>query len=31
MNRRWKRKIDFLVNEDVKLGKWENLKITLVE
>ena len=30
MNRRWKRKIDFLVNEDVKLGKWENLKITLI-
>lgn len=30
MNRRWKKKIDFLVNEEVKLGKWKNIKITLI-
>lgn len=31
MNKRWIKKIDFLVNEDVKYGKWENLKITLIQ
>src|SRR5210317_1057338 len=31
MNKRWINKIDFLVNEDVKYGKWENLKITLID
>ena len=30
MNKRWENKIDFLVNEDIKLGKWDNLKITLI-
>lgn len=29
MNRRWKRKIDFLVNEEMKFGKWDNVKITI--
>ena len=27
MNRRWKKRIDFLVNEDVRGGKWNNVKI----
>lgn len=29
MNRRWKRKIDFLVNEEMQFGKWDNVKITI--
>ena len=28
MNRRWKNRIDFLVNEDT-IGKWNNIKIKL--
>ena len=28
MNKRWKHRIDFLVNEDT-MGKWENIKIKL--
>jgi len=27
MNKRYKKRIDFLVNEDVKFGKWDNVKI----
>lgn len=27
MNRRWKRRIDFLVNRKMKGGKWNNVKI----
>lgn len=27
MNRRWKHRIDFLVNKSMKGGKWENVKI----
>lgn len=27
MNKRWHRRIDFLVNEEVKGGKWNNVKI----
>ena len=29
MNRRWKRRIDFLVNEEMRFGKWENVKISI--
>jgi 3D (Asp-Asp-Asp) domain-containing protein len=28
MNKRWKHRIDFLVNKDRKYGKWDNVKIT---
>ena len=28
MNKRWTKKIDFLVNNDVKLGKWFDVIIT---
>ena len=31
MNKRWKNRIDFLVNKDVKGGKWNNVKIKLYE
>jgi 3D (Asp-Asp-Asp) domain-containing protein len=31
MNKRWTNKIDFLVNQDIKGGKWENVKIYLQE
>mgnify|MGYP003860055701 FL=1 len=27
MNKRWKNKIDFLVNDKIKYGKWYNVKI----
>ena len=27
MNRRWKKRIDFLVNEEMRGGKWNNVKI----
>jgi hypothetical protein len=30
MNKRWKKRIDFLVNKDVKGGKWNNVKITII-
>jgi len=30
MNKRWKNRIDFLVNYDIKGGKWENVTISLV-
>lgn len=29
MNRRWRRRIDFLVHDSIRLGKWNNVKITL--
>lgn len=29
MNKRWKNRIDFLVNNERKLGKWYNVKLTL--
>ena len=29
MNKRWKKRIDFLVDYDLKGGKWENVKISL--
>lgn len=28
MNRRWRRKIDILVNDNIKLGKWKKVLIT---
>jgi 3D (Asp-Asp-Asp) domain-containing protein len=31
MNKRWKHRIDFLVNKDIKAGKWENIKITIIK
>jgi 3D (Asp-Asp-Asp) domain-containing protein len=31
MNKRWKHRIDFLVDYDIKGGKWENVKISLVD
>jgi len=31
MNKRWKHRIDFLVNKDIKGGKWENIKITIIK
>ena len=30
MNRRWRKRIDFLVNKDIKGGKWENVKIYII-
>ncbi len=27
MNRRWRRRIDFLVHDSIKLGKWNNVKL----
>ena len=31
MNKRWTRRIDFLVNKDMKYGKWKNVKIYIIE
>lgn len=31
MNKRWSYRIDFLVDESMRGGKWENVKIYLVE
>ena len=31
MNKRWKKRIDFLVNKTKKYGKWENIKMTIVK
>jgi|TARA_R100000482_G_scaffold42465_1_gene14774 3D (Asp-Asp-Asp) domain-containing protein len=31
MNKRWSHRIDFLVDESMRGGKWENVKIYLVE
>jgi hypothetical protein len=30
MNKRWTKKIDFLVNTTRRYGKWENVKIKLI-
>ena len=30
MNSRWKNRIDFLVNEDLKGGKWENVRVEII-
>jgi len=30
MNKRWTNRIDFLVNKNVKGGKWNNVKITII-
>ena len=30
MNKRWTKRIDFLVNKEMKYGKWENVKISVV-
>jgi len=29
MNKRWRRRIDFLVHDSIRLGKWTNVKIRL--
>lgn len=31
MNRRWTKRIDFLVNESMKGGKWRGVKIKLID
>jgi 3D (Asp-Asp-Asp) domain-containing protein len=31
MNKRWKHRIDFLVNKDMKYGKWGNVKISIIK
>ena len=31
MNRRWTNRIDFLVNKDLKGGKWENVRIEIID
>jgi len=31
MNKRWTKRIDFLVDKDVKGGKWNNVKITIIK
>ena len=31
MNKRWKSRIDFLVNEDLKGGKWENVIVEIID
>ena len=30
MNKRWTNRIDFLVNEDLKGGKWENVRVEII-
>tara|TARA_B100001248_G_C27384932_1_gene459099 strand:+ start:1055 stop:1393 length:339 start_codon:yes stop_codon:yes gene_type:complete len=30
MNKRWNKRIDFLVNKEMKYGKWENVKLKLI-
>ena len=30
MNRRWSHRIDFLVNQDIKGGKWENVRVEII-
>ena len=30
MNSRWKNRIDFLVNEELKYGKWENVTVNIL-
>lgn len=31
MNKRWHRRVDFLVNKELKNGKWKNVKIYIHE
>ena len=31
MNKRWTKRIDFLVNEDITGGKWNNIKIEIIK
>ena len=31
MNRRWKHRIDFLVNKEMRYGKWKDVKIYLLD
>ena len=31
MNRRWLSRIDFLVNEDMTGGKWENVRVEIID
>ncbi len=31
MNKRYTKRIDFLVNKEVRLGKWSDVKITIVK
>ena len=31
MNRRWTKKIDFLVDNEIKLGKWDGVRIKIEE
>jgi 3D (Asp-Asp-Asp) domain-containing protein len=31
MNKRWSKRIDFLVNTDMKYGKWNNVKIYVIK
>ena len=30
MNRRWSHRIDFLVNQNIKGGKWENVRVEII-
>ena len=30
MNRRWSHRIDFLVNQSIKGGKWENVRVEII-
>ena len=30
MNKRWSHRIDFLVNQDMKGGKWENVRVEII-
>ena len=30
MNRRWSHRIDFLVNKEIKGGKWENVRVEIL-
>ena len=31
MNKRWTKRIDFLVNEEIKGGKWDNIYIWIID
>jgi len=31
MNKRWTKRIDFLVNEEIKGGKWNNIYIWIID
>lgn len=31
MNKRWTKRIDILINKDMKIGKWKNVKITKIK